>query len=97
MRCGIHGKRRGDIDDIVGKLHLMFDCRHDGGHDEGSDGQVAAIDRCEGARFSSVMIFAVGPLIAAPLTMGETAMTGAEAFCSAAVMPGTARIGSTLR
>ena len=43
------------------------------------------------------MIFAVGPFIAAPLTMGETAMTGAEAFCNAALMPGTARIGSMLR
>ena len=43
---------------------------------------------------SSPMILAVGPLIAAPLIIGDTAMIGAGAATSAARMPGTARIGS---
>ena len=43
------------------------------------------------------MIFAVGPLIALPATSGVTAITGAGAALSAARMPGSARIGSTLR
>ena len=42
------------------------------------------------------MILAVGPLSAAPLTIGETAITGTRAARSAARSAGTARIGSML-
>jgi len=41
MGFGIHSKRRGDVDDVLGKLDLLLDRRHHGGHDEGFDGQVA--------------------------------------------------------
>ena len=43
------------------------------------------------------MIFAAGPLIAAPPTIGETAITGAPVPSIQSRKPGSARMGSMLR
>src|SRR3546814_15794945 len=54
-------------------------------------------DVCSSDLPSSFIILAVGPFTALPPTIGDTAITGARDPANASLIPGTARIGSTLR